>query len=113
MSEATFQRVASFLIAFVTKDKQIESLADKLSHRLAAATEPRHWRDIAYCLSQLATTDRALAKVAGMLASFKEQLGDAAVYDSLSAFAARSRKVAKPEMKAVLEDFEVKTPLTA
>ena len=40
-----------FVLGLIQKDRQLESLVEKLCHRLRAAPEPRQWRDLAFCLS--------------------------------------------------------------
>jgi condensin complex subunit 1 len=49
----SFRSILHFLIAFIEKDKQADSLVDKLTHRLQTTTDVQSWRDVAYCLSQV------------------------------------------------------------
>ena len=43
--------IIGHILALVVKDKQLETLVEKLCHRLQAAAAPRQARDISYCLS--------------------------------------------------------------
>jgi hypothetical protein len=86
--------VVKFLLSFVSKDKQIEGLADKLIHRFEASEDSRAWRDSAFCLSQLPHSERTVRKLAdpAVFRSYKKALGDEDVWSSFSSILARARK---------------------
>lgn len=75
-----------FLIAFITKEKQTESLVDKLCKRVAEAGEVRQWRDVAFCISQLTFTDRCLKKLVELFPLYKDRLADEEVRTASALF---------------------------
>lgn len=53
VDEEMFERTMRFIFTFIDKDKQAESIIEKLCQRFRLATDPRQWRDISMCLSLL------------------------------------------------------------
>jgi hypothetical protein len=53
VTPALFQSVLRFLLQFIDKDKQTESLIEKICQRMLAASDVKGMRDFAYCLSQV------------------------------------------------------------
>ncbi|KAJ7914853.1 non-SMC mitotic condensation complex subunit 1-domain-containing protein [Mycena leptocephala] len=53
VDEETFQRTLTYIFSFIEKEKQAESIVEKLCQRFHLSEQPRQWRDIAFCLSLL------------------------------------------------------------
>jgi len=65
------------------KDKQSESIVEKLCQRFRLVSEVRQWRDIAYCLSLLQfKSEKALKKLVDGLPSYQDKLYDPEVFKS-------------------------------
>jgi len=104
----SFKAVMKFLMQFIQKDKQSETLVEKLCSRFSANTDVKQWRDIAYCLSQLNYSEKAVKKLSELFRLFKDKLADADVYDSFVAVVQKCKKFAKQEMKDMVAELESK-----
>jgi len=109
-----FQRVLAFLLDFIDKDKQQESLVDKLCLRFNASNHVHNWRNIAYCLSRLSYPERCFAKISDTMTMkcYTDKLADDTVFKFFIEILAKCKRLggsgagSKPEVKAALEDFE-------
>ena len=109
LSEEAFARVAKFLFDFVKKDKQTENLVERLCQRFKQTEEPRHWRDLAYCLSLLPyTSEKSIKRLVDSLPLYQDKLHEPAVYAAFEEILAKTRKFPKPEIKAFADEFEAK-----
>uniref|UniRef100_A0ABM5FR67 Condensin complex subunit 1 n=1 Tax=Pogona vitticeps TaxID=103695 RepID=A0ABM5FR67_9SAUR len=109
IEEQPFHTIMRQLFSFITKDKQTESLVEKLCQRFRTARTERQHHDLAYCLTLLPLTERGLRKMQDNFDCFADKLQDATVYSCFLAALGRLRRVAnKPEMKALTEEFEQK-----
>ncbi|XP_061493362.1 condensin complex subunit 1 isoform X2 [Rhineura floridana] len=109
IEEQPFRTVMRQLFSFITKDKQTESLVEKLCQRFRTARTERQHHDLAYCLTLLPLTERGLRKMQDNFDCFADKLQDTAVYNCFLAVLSRLRRVGtKPEMKALTEEFEQK-----
>ncbi|KAB1254635.1 Condensin complex subunit 1 [Camelus dromedarius] len=96
------------LLSYVTKDKQTESLVEKLCQRFRAARTERQYRDLAYCVSQLPLTERGLRKMLDNFDCFGDKLLDESIFSAFLSVVGRLRRGAKPEGKAIIDEFEQK-----
>ncbi|XP_039194642.1 condensin complex subunit 1 [Crotalus tigris] len=109
IEEQPFHTIMRQLFSFITKDKQTESLVEKLCQRFRTARTERQHHDLAYCLTLLPLTERGLHKMQDNFDCFADKLQDLAVYNHFLAVLGRVRRAAaKPEMKALIEEFEQK-----
>ncbi|XP_070791467.1 condensin complex subunit 1 [Pituophis catenifer annectens] len=109
IEEQPFHTIMRQLFSFITKDKQTESLVEKLCQRFRTARTERQHHDLAYCLTLLPLTERGLRKMQDNFDCFADKLQDLTVYNHFLAVLGRVRRVAtKPEMKALIEEFEQK-----
>jgi condensin complex subunit 1 len=53
VEEDVFETTMRFIFTFIEKDRQAESIVEKLCQRFRLAKGERQWRDIAFCLSLL------------------------------------------------------------
>jgi condensin complex subunit 1 len=64
VDEETFERTMRFIFTFIEKEKQAETIVEKLCQRFRLATEERQWRDISFCLSLLPfKSERSMKKL--------------------------------------------------
>ncbi|KAJ6658260.1 hypothetical protein lerEdw1_020532 [Lerista edwardsae] len=109
IEEQPFRTIMRQLFFFITKDKQTESLVEKLCQRFRTARTERQHHDLAYCLTLLPPTERGLRKMQDNFDCFADKLQDTAVYNCFLAVLGRLRRVGtKPEMKVLIEEFEHK-----
>ncbi|KAJ7379614.1 meiotic chromosome condensation [Desmophyllum pertusum] len=63
IEEGPFKNIMRYLLSFIQKDRQSESLVEKLCHRFRATKTERQWRDLAFCLSMLSYNERGIRKL--------------------------------------------------
>ncbi|CAK6443760.1 unnamed protein product [Pipistrellus nathusii] len=108
VKEEAFHTIMKQLLSYITKDKQTESLVEKLCQRFRTARTERQYRDLAYCVSQLPLTERGLRKMLDNFECFGDKLSDESVFSAFLSVVGKLRRGAKPEGKAVIDEFEQK-----
>ncbi|NXP05107.1 CND1 protein, partial [Thinocorus orbignyianus] len=109
VEEESFHIIMSHLFPYITKDKQTESLVEKLCQRFRIARTERQYRDLSHCLTLLPLSERGLHKLQNNFDCFADKLQDPAVYSCFQTVVARFRKAnSKPEIKALAEELEQK-----
>jgi condensin complex subunit 1 len=63
LSQAEFQSTMTFLLSFVKKDKQADSLLERLVVRMGVTAGQRQRRHLAFCISLLPITDKGVKKM--------------------------------------------------
>ncbi|KAI0298641.1 non-SMC mitotic condensation complex subunit 1-domain-containing protein [Multifurca ochricompacta] len=53
LDEEGFQRTMRYIFTFIEKERQAESIVEKLCQRFRLSEDTRQWRDISFCLSLL------------------------------------------------------------
>lgn len=99
------------MIQLISKDKQIESLVEKLCLRFKLSDKPRVWKDLAYCLTLLNYNEKSLLRLKDNFFNYKNCLEDDTVYDLLLSIVSKHRNSTKDEMKVctIIFLFFVKT----
>eukprot|EP00514_Thraustochytrium_sp_LLF1b_P011965 CAMPEP_0184551660 /NCGR_PEP_ID=MMETSP0199_2-20130426/26089_1 /TAXON_ID=1112570 /ORGANISM="Thraustochytrium sp., Strain LLF1b" /LENGTH=1348 /DNA_ID=CAMNT_0026946923 /DNA_START=146 /DNA_END=4192 /DNA_ORIENTATION=+ len=123
VDESKFKKLAKFLMQFIVLDKHVVSITEKLCQRIFAGTglttgaeevesvaavkEIKMCRDMAYCLSELKLSDRALAKLVddAQFKLYKPVLADEAVHECFISILKKARQFSKPETKQLLDDW--------
>ncbi|XP_063209038.1 condensin complex subunit 1 isoform X1 [Chroicocephalus ridibundus] len=109
VEEESFHVIMRHLFSYITKDKQTESLVEKLCQRFRTARTERQYRDLAHCLTLLALSERGLRKLQDNFDCFADKLQDPAVYSCFQTVMARFRRAGgKPETKVLAEELEQK-----
>ncbi|KAM4684127.1 condensin complex subunit 1 isoform 2-T2 [Amazona ochrocephala] len=109
IEEESFHTIMRHLLSYITKDKQTESLVEKLCQRFRTARTERQYRDLSYCLTLLPISERGLQKLQDNFDCFADKLQDPAVYGCFQTVLARFRRAgSKPEAKAMAEELEQK-----
>lgn len=108
LPEEKYHTIMKFIMALVQKDRQVESLVEKLCLRFRCTTEERQWRDIAFCLSLLTYTEKTIKKLIDSIKDFKDKVQVDEVMDYFKQIISQTSKTAKPELKALLTDFELR-----
>ncbi|XP_050793006.1 condensin complex subunit 1 isoform X1 [Gopherus flavomarginatus] len=109
VEEESFHTIMRQLFSYITKDKQTESLVEKLCQRFRTARTERQYRDLSHCLTLLPLSERGLRKMQDNFDCFADKLHDLAVYNCFLATLGRLRRsVTRPETKALIEEMEQK-----
>ncbi|OAE32488.1 hypothetical protein AXG93_3242s1100 [Marchantia polymorpha subsp. ruderalis] len=108
VSQDSFYTIMQFLMGTIKKCKQMEGLIEKLCNRFLGTSESRQWQSLAYCLSQLNYTQSSLRKLSDSFKFYEHALGDDEVFGHLKALIIKTRKLAKAELKLVLNELEEK-----
>lgn len=106
VDEENFRTIMKYLFSFIQKDKQCESLVEKLCHRFRATTTDRQWRDLSFCLSMLSYSAKGLRKLQENFTCFGDKLADDDVYGLFCQIISKSKSFAKPEMKTAVDELE-------
>ncbi|XP_068932976.1 condensin complex subunit 1, partial [Petaurus breviceps papuanus] len=108
VEEEPFHTIMRQLLSYITKDRQTESLVEKLCQRFRTARTERQHRDLAYCLSLLPLTERGLRKMQDNFECFRDKLSDETIFSAFLTAVGKLRRWAKPEVKALMDEFEQK-----
>lgn len=112
LQKAEFENIARNLMAYIKQDKQTETLLEKLCQKMKNSTNPVEWRNTAFCISQLKITDKIFPKLLELYDCYKERLLQSEdVKEYFLQLVQSSKKLMKPEMKAHLEEFELRVNL--
>ncbi|XP_048150036.1 condensin complex subunit 1 isoform X2 [Corvus hawaiiensis] len=109
IEEESFHTIMRHLFSYITKEKQTESLVEKLCQRFRTARTERQYRDLSHCLTLLPVSERGLHKLQDNYDCFADKLQDPTVYTCFQTVLARFRRAGiKPETKALAEELEQK-----
>ncbi|NXL46487.1 CND1 protein, partial [Podilymbus podiceps] len=109
IEEESFHTIMRHLFSYITKERQTESLVEKLCQRFRTARTERQYRDLSRCLTLLPISERGLHKLQDNFDCFADKLQDPAVYSCFQTVLARFRRGGgKPETKALAEELEQK-----
>ncbi|GAB4851733.1 Condensin-1 complex subunit CAP-D2 [Ancistrocladus abbreviatus] len=108
LKRESFYNIMQFLIGSIKKDKQMEGLVEKLCNRFCGITDVSRWESIAYCLAQLAFSEKGMKKLIELFKAYEHALCEDSVMDHFRSIISKGKKFAKPELKACIEEFEEK-----
>nr|CAB3264219.1 condensin complex subunit 1 [Phallusia mammillata] len=103
-----FKSIMRFLFDYIQKDRQTESLVEKLCHRFKTTRELEHWRDLAFCLTLLNYSERGSKRIIENYSFYAETLRDETVYFAFNTVLSKCKKSAKDDLKNQLEELEGK-----
>ena len=109
IDEESFKNIMKFIFEFIKKEKQMESLIEKLCARFRHSDDLRHSRDLSFCLSLISFSgDRSLKKLAEAFPFYQDKLVDEKVLCNFVEILNRSKKFCKPEMKPLVDELELR-----
>ncbi|KAK4839260.1 hypothetical protein QYF36_020465 [Acer negundo] len=108
LKRESFCNIMQLLIGSIKKDKQMESLVEKLCNRFSGVTDIRQSEYISYCLSQLSFTEKGMRKLMESFKTYEHALAEDSVMDHFRNIINKAKKFAKPEVKVCIEEFEEK-----
>uniref|UniRef100_A0A3B3XGY4 Condensin complex subunit 1 n=1 Tax=Poecilia mexicana TaxID=48701 RepID=A0A3B3XGY4_9TELE len=106
MSSEDFNTIMKQLFSYITKERQTESLVEKLCQRFRTAKTERQWCDLAMSLSLLSMCERGFKRLQECWECYSDKLTESGVYQPLLTITAKLRRGAKPQFKAQIDDFE-------
>ncbi|NXT72031.1 CND1 protein, partial [Chaetops frenatus] len=109
IEEESFHTIMRHLFSCITKDKQTESLVERLCQRFRTVSTERQYRELSLCLALLPVSERCLHKLQDNYDCFADKLQDPVVYNCFQTVLAQfCRAGVKPETKALAEELEQK-----
>ncbi|EAA07299.5 AGAP003434-PA [Anopheles gambiae str. PEST] len=108
LEEEKYHIIMRYIIGLINKDKQIESLVEKLCLRFRVTKEVRQWRDIAFCLSLLSYNEKTIKKLSENIGCFKDKVQHEEIYQSFRTIISNTNKLAKVELKNAVGEFETR-----
>lgn len=108
VEEEKFQTIMKFLMQLIQKDRQMESLIDKLCQRFRASSHERQWSDLAYCLGLMQYSDRSLRRLLENLPCYAEKLTVPSIYEVFCDILHQAGKTQKPERLQIVEELTSK-----
>lgn len=106
--ETDFQSIIKFLLPLINKERQIESLVDKLCIRLKESDNIIQEYYISYCLTLIKYTDKSLTKLLDNLSYYTDKLKNPRVYNNFNILISANSKMAKPATKEILNELTSK-----
>uniref|UniRef100_A0A671WGM3 Condensin complex subunit 1 n=1 Tax=Sparus aurata TaxID=8175 RepID=A0A671WGM3_SPAAU len=101
-----FNTIMKQLFSYITKERQTESLVEKLCQRFRTAKTERQWCDVAMSLSLLSMCERGFKRLQECWECYSDKLTEPGVYQPLLSITAKLRRGAKPQFKAQIDEFE-------
>ncbi|XP_036930749.1 condensin complex subunit 1 [Acanthopagrus latus] len=101
-----FNTIMKQLFSYITKERQTESLVEKLCQRFRTAKTERQWCDVAMSLSLLSMCERGFKRLQECWECYCDKLTEPGVYQPLLSITAKLRRGAKPQFKAQIDEFE-------
>lgn len=109
LEEHKFRTIMQNVMGLIDKDRQVESLVDKLCLRFKITSVERQWRDIAYCLSLLRHTEKTINKLIEHIPHFKDKIQNDEVMECFKTIISNANKqTLKKELKEVAKVLENK-----
>ncbi|THU93618.1 hypothetical protein K435DRAFT_187993 [Dendrothele bispora CBS 962.96] len=109
VDEETFQKTLKYIFTFIEKEKQAETIVEKLCQRFRLSEDPRQWRDIAFCLALLNyKSEKSVKKLTEGLPFYRDKLHEQGVYDKFGEILTKARqtKFGTKDLTTELNEFE-------
>lgn len=97
-----------FLLQLNYKERQIETLVDKLCIRLKESTDDTQAYYLSHCLMLIKHTDKSLAKLSDNISYYTDKLKLPKVYDNFNLLINSNSKMMKPGTKEILAELTSK-----
>uniref|UniRef100_A0A1A9WR38 Condensin complex subunit 1 n=1 Tax=Glossina brevipalpis TaxID=37001 RepID=A0A1A9WR38_9MUSC len=108
LEEEKYRIIMRYILGLIHKDRQVETLVEKLCLRFPVTRNERQWRDIAYCLSLLSYNEKTIKKLIDNLQHFRDKVQIDEVYQSFKLIINNTSKLAKPELKTLVGELETR-----
>ncbi|EFA84988.1 condensin-2 complex subunit D3 [Heterostelium album PN500] len=111
MSNDKIREILKFMFSFITKDRQNESLIERIVQRFKTAQNITEAQNISYCLQILPFTENALKKLLENFKVYQDKLFDEEVNKNMCSIITKSKKATinkSNELKQTLVELESK-----
>ncbi|KAG0292153.1 Condensin complex subunit [Linnemannia gamsii] len=108
--EESYRKIMKFLFELI-KEKNMDSMIEKLCQRFKNTDQPRGWRDIAFCLSMLPfKTEKSFKRLLEGFPHYQDKVYEEQVFKCLTDIVTKGRQIKppKPELKPIIDEFEAK-----
>lgn len=96
------------LLPLISKERQIESLVNKLCIRLKESNDDVQAYYLSYCLMILKYTDKILIKLSDNITYYTDKLKNPKVYNSFNTLISTNSRMVKPATKDILAELTSK-----
>ncbi|CAH1403128.1 unnamed protein product [Nezara viridula] len=98
---SSFNRILSFVLSLLGKERQNDLLVEKLCSRLQESNDEAQWRQLSFCLLQLNYSEKSLKKLIDSIPMLHERLLCSEVYSALQSIfnTALKSHFTKPQLK--------------
>lgn len=90
------------MLPLINKERQIETLVDKLCKRLKDCNDDTQAYYISDCLTLIKYNDRSLTKLSDNITLYSDRLKNPKVYNSFNIIISTNSRLVKPETKQIL-----------
>lgn len=97
-----------FLLSLITKERQNESLVDKLCIRLKESVNDVQAYYLSYCLMIIKYTDKSLTKLSDNISAYTDKLKYPKVYINFNTIISTNSRMVKPATKNILSELSSK-----
>ncbi|XP_029680531.1 condensin complex subunit 1 [Formica exsecta] len=106
LDEKRFQETIRYILGLMQKERQIDTIIDKICARFKLATTERQWRDLSYCLSLLQFSGKSIRRLIESLPLLKEKIHYKPVLTALQNIIEQTKK--KADANAACTELEEK-----
>uniref|UniRef100_A0A1B6C062 Condensin complex subunit 1 n=2 Tax=Clastoptera arizonana TaxID=38151 RepID=A0A1B6C062_9HEMI len=105
ISEENFQAILKFLMSQIQKERQTESLVEKICKRIHSSQSERQAHDLSFCLSLLQWSDRSLRKLLDLANCYADKLSYPPIGAIFQQIGSNVVKSTRPGLKEVGIEF--------
>ncbi|KAG7205865.1 hypothetical protein KM043_007797 [Ampulex compressa] len=106
LEESNFQEILKFILGLLQKERQIDTIIEKICARFKLSTTERQWRDLSYCLSLLQFNGKSIRRLIESLPLLKDKIHHEQVLKALQSIIDQTKK--RPDAKAACVELEEK-----
>ncbi|XP_029170808.1 condensin complex subunit 1 [Nylanderia fulva] len=106
LEEKQFQETIKYILGLIQRERQIDTIIDKICARFKLATTERQWRDLSYCLTLLQFSGKSIRRLIESLPLLKEKIHYKPVLAALQNIIEQAKK--KADATAACTELEEK-----
>ncbi|RLU17541.1 hypothetical protein DMN91_009776 [Ooceraea biroi] len=106
LEEKQFQETIRYILGLMQKERQIDTIIEKICARFKLAVTERQWRDLSYCLSLLQFSGKSIRRLIESLPLLKDKIHYKPVFAALQSIIEQTKK--KADAKAACLELEEK-----
>ncbi|GMH55568.1 hypothetical protein TrST_g6467 [Triparma strigata] len=108
VKKSDFNAIMTFLLGFITKERQSDGLVDKLVKRFETAASIKVKRDLTFCIATLKVTEKAVKILNDSFKLYKDALFDEEIFGFFMSILKKGKSFATSNMKQVVDELEKK-----